>query len=208
MIKVKIAPGDDLARLHTVRGAVGRVPLAADANGAYESRSDVVALDDFGLAYLEQPFRAGLGWEELADLQGGLVTPIALDESIASTADVVAAAAAGALGVVSLKPARMGGIEEALAAGVAAEGLGLAAFVGGMLELVVGRAGAAALAACGFCVLPSDLGPSQDYVVEDLAEDVVVDGAGDLVVPSGPGNGREPLLGRLEQVCTAWLRLE
>ncbi len=208
MIKVKVAPGDDLERIRAVRGAVGDVPLAVDANGAYGSRADVLALDGLGLAYLEQPFPAGLDWAELAELQGGLVTPIALDESIGSAADVVAAAAAGAMGVVSLKAARMGGIEEALAAGVTAVGLGLAAFVGGMLELAVGRAGAAALAACGFCVLPSDLGPSHDYVVDDVAEAVVVDEAGDLVVPSGPGNGRAPLPRRLEQVRTAELRLD
>ena len=166
-----------------------------------------------GLSPADRPDRrtlslAGFGWAELAELQHGLVTPIALDESLGSTADLRAAAAAGAIGVVSLKPARMGGIEEALTAGVAAGQLGLAAFVGGMLELAVGRAGAAALAACGFCCLPTDLGPSQDYVAEDVAEDVVVDAHGDLVVPSGPGNGRAPLVERMERVCVDSLRLE
>ncbi len=207
MIKVKISPGDDLERVRAVRDAVGAVPVAADANGSYASRSQVEALDRLGLAYLEQPFPSDLGWEDLAELQHGLRTPVALDESISSVTDLVEAAGAGAIGVVSLKPARLGGIEAALGVGMRAAGLGVAAFVGGMLELAIGRAGAAALAANTCCALPTDLGPSSDYVVDDIAEPVVVDGDGDLVVPHGPGNGRVPSVELLRSVTSAELSL-
>jgi O-succinylbenzoate synthase len=61
-----------------------------------------------------------------------------------------------------------------------------------MFELGIGRAHAAAVAALDGCTLPSDLGPSRAYVDVDVCEPIVVDGAGRLVVPSGPGCGRVP----------------
>jgi O-succinylbenzoate synthase len=81
-------------------------------------------------------------------------------------------------------------------------------FVGGLLETGVGRAVAAALAA-GIVAgnpgetLPCDLGPSSQYFDDDVTDPVVVDGAGDLVVPTGPGIGVVPRADRLGAVTVA-----
>ena len=73
-------------------------------------------------------------------------------------------------------------------------------FVGGMLELGVGRATAAAVAALAACSLPTDLGPSARYVADDVTDPVLTDGDGRLVVPAGPGLGVEVRADRLAAV--------
>jgi O-succinylbenzoate synthase len=112
---------------------------------------------------------------------------------------VLAAVRSGAADVVSVKPARLGGAQAAaMAVAIAAEH-GAGAFVGGMLELGIGRATSAAVAALPGCTLPTDLGPSERYVQVDVTDPVVVDDAGCLVVPDGPGCGRTPLAEVLER---------
>jgi len=192
MVKVKIAPGHDLAVLREVLAAAGGAPVAADANGSYPDLASLRQLDALGLAYLEQPVPAGWSWDDLSQLRAALATPVALDESLVSLDAVNSALRAGALDVVSLKPARLGGVRAAAEALRLAGEAGADAFVGGMLELGIGRATAAALAAQPGCTLPTDLGPSSAYVDADICEPIVVDRDGLLVVPEGVGIGRVP----------------
>jgi O-succinylbenzoate synthase len=210
MVKVKV-DGPDRGRavleavLARVRGA-GRpqgggtapggwsgsgVPVAADANGSL-GVAGVAALDDLGLAYLEQPLAPGATWADLAGLRASVATPIALDESLTSVADLRAALAAGCCDAVSLKPARMGGVAAAAAAAALCVDAGVACFVGGMFELGIGRASAAAVASLGGCTLPCDLGPSSRYLQRDICSEITCDAEGMLLVPDGPGIGREP----------------
>lgn len=193
MVKLKIAPGVDVEPLAAVIAAIGIERVAADANGSYGSPEDLAAVDELGLVYLEQPVAAGATWDELAALRHVLRTPVALDESLTSLDAVRDAVRRGAVDVVSVKPARLGGVRAAAMSVELAREAGLDAFVGGMLELGIGRATSAAVAALPGCSLPTDLGPSDRYVAVDVTEPVVVDGDGRLVVPLGPGCGREPL---------------
>ena len=201
LVKLKIAPGADVEPLRSVIAAVGADRVAADANGAYRSIEELGAVDDLGLVYLEQPVAAGATWDELATLTRALRTPVALDESLTSPDAVRDALNAGAADVVSVKPARLGGVRAAALAVELAAAAGVDAFVGGMLELGVGRATSAAVAALPGCTLPTDLGPSDRYVDADVTEPVVVDTDGRLVVPTGPGCGRTPLADVLSR-CT------
>ena len=199
LVKVKIAPGFDLAPLRAVIDRIGAGRVAADANGSFASLDELASVDELGLVYLEQPFVAGTTWDELAALTRALATPVALDESLTSIDAVLAAVRSGAADVVSVKPGRLGGAQAAaMAVEVAAEH-GAGAFVGGMLELGIGRATSAAVAALAGCTLPTDLGPSERYVQVDVTDPVVVDDAGCLVVPDGPGCGRTPLAEVLER---------
>jgi len=192
MVKVKIAPGHDIAVLTGVRDRVERVPVAADANGSLVDDALLAAVDAVGLAYLEQPRPPGRSWNDLAADRGTLATPIALDESLRSVLDVGRAVRAGALDVASVKPARLGGAVAAAHAARLCAGSGLDAFVGGMFELGIGRATASAVASLSYCSLPTDLGPSDRYFDIDVCEPIVANGSGDLVVPDGPGCGRIP----------------
>jgi O-succinylbenzoate synthase len=191
-VKVKVTPGtlDGLRDLRAARPDL--VLLAADANGSFPSADDVPDwIDDLGLAYLEQP----LAPDDLAGsarLRDRLSTPIALDEAVVDRRSLARAIDRGALDVLSLKPARVGGIEVALELLASARAAGLPAFVGGMLETGIGRAGAAALASAEGIDLPTDLGPSDRYFEHDLCEPVEVDTEGRLVVPDDVGIGRVP----------------
>ena len=114
-IKLKIEPGADVDRVSAVRRAFPDLALTVDANAAYtlETSAPLLALDGFGLDYVEQP----LHHEDLVDhaeLARRLATPICLDESIRSPADVAAAIALGACRVVNVKIGRVGGHGEAL----------------------------------------------------------------------------------------------
>ena len=201
MVKIKIAPGHDVEQLLAVRAAIGDLPLAADANGSYAGLSEILAVDALGLDFLEQPFPAGLPWEELARLRSSMRTPLALDESLSSIEAVKSAVLAEAVDVVSVKPARLGGMRAAALAVETASSAGLGVFVGGMLELGIGRAGAAAVAALPGCNLPTDQGPSQQYVETDICDPINVNPAGELILPTGPGNGRVPREEQLQQFC-------
>src|SRR5690606_9754656 len=201
-VKLKVSPATAAAVTAAVRAAHPGLLLAADANGSFAG-ADPTALawaDEAGLAYLEQP----LAPDDLvghAELAAALVTPVALDESLATPGLVRAAIALGALDVANVKPARLGGLAAAVAALDACVSAGVDAFVGGMLELGVGRATAAAVAALDGCTLPTDLGPSAQYVAADVAGPVEVDAAGRLVVPAGPGTGVEVDRERLAAVA-------
>ena len=189
VVKLKVdgaVPPDVVA---AVVDAVGSV--AVDANGTL-GRSLAEVYDALGLVYVEQPFDPATGWEDLADWQLGALTPVALDEPLGSLAAVDAALAARSADVLSVKPARLGGMWAAAEAVRRCAVADTECFVGGMVELGVHRAGAAAVAAAAAAravALPTDLGPSDRYVATDVCTPVVCDADGLLVVPEGPGAG-------------------
>lgn len=197
MVKVKITGAGDPRSVLAAVIEVLEVPVAADANGSLDARG-ASALDDLGLAYLEQPLPATTPWPELADLRGSLSTPVALDESLPSIDAVHSALLAGAADVVSVKPARLGGCASAARAASLAAGAGLGCFVGGMFELGIGRAAALGVASLDLFDLPTDLGPTRRYFARDVCEPLVTAADGAMLVPEGPGTGREP-----EVVATA-----
>ena len=185
LVKVKIQAGWDIEPLRALREGFPQLALAADANGAYtRSSGPWAALDELDLTYLEQPLGACdlLGHAELARV---LRTPIALDESIRDPGDVALAKHLGAAAIVNLKPGRLGGFCSFLAA----SDNGLQGFVGGMYELGIARATTVALAAREECCLPTDLGPSDQYVATDITDPIECDSEGRLRVPNGPGIG-------------------
>jgi O-succinylbenzoate synthase len=206
-VKLKIAPGWDVEPLRAVRAAFPDRWLAADANGGYDpdGLEGLASIDELDLAYLEQPV-AGL--TAAAEASKRLATPVVLDEPIGAADTVRAALALGGLGGVNLKPGKAGGIEATARVIALAADEGLAAFVGGMLETGVGRAGALALAALDGCTLPTDLGPSEWYFDTDVTPPVVAGRPGTVAVPSGPGLGVEPDPVRLDAATTDRVVLE
>ena len=199
-LKVDGATPPDVAA--SVVDAVGSV--AVDANGTL-GQSLAAVYDGLGLVYVEQPFDPSTGWEELADWQLGALTPVALDEPLGSLADVDAALAARSADVLSVKPARLGGLWAAAEAVRRCAQADTECFVGGMVELGVHRAGAAAVASAAAALavaLPTDLGPSANYVAVDVCEPVACDADGLLVVPEGPGTGAQVDLSVVERFTT------
>jgi o-succinylbenzoate synthase len=192
-LKLKIAPGHDVALTRSVRAEVGdAIALAVDANGSYsfEQAIELAALDGLGLQCIEQP----LAPDALLDhalLAAGLATPVCLDESITSADTAASAIALGATDIVNVKPGRVGGIDETRRLHDLCYEAAVPMLVGGMLETGIGRAVNIAVASLPGFTEPGDCSASDRYFAEDLTEPFVLED-GCLVVPTGPGIGVEP----------------
>jgi O-succinylbenzoate synthase len=199
-VKLKIMPRRiDIDALCAVRATWPDLDLAADANESLSAgdRDLLDRIEQLNLTYLEQPVHRD-DLDAAAELATRLETPIALDESITSDAAARTAIRFGAADVLNVKPARVGGPVEAARIVQTAADLGVATFVGGMLETGIGRAAALAVAALAGCTLPTDLGPSDHYFASDLTEPFPLSPHGTLAVPAGPGIGARPDPARLE----------
>jgi len=205
MVKLKVDPVAGAGHVAAVRAAFADLPLAVDANGSLAGHPEVLdALDALGLAYLEQPLPpAHPGAAALAERFGA---PVALDESVSGPEALAVALASGEGSIVNLKAARVGGLAPALRCWEVARRAAADVFVGGMLESVLGRAPAVALAAAVRSAddgLPTDLGPSSQYFAADLGRPVVLDEDGGLVVPTGAGTGAVPDPGAIAAATVA-----
>lgn len=187
--KVKVGLADDLERVTAVRAAIGSWPgLRIDANGAWsvaEAVSRIGELAMLGIEYVEQPCRT---LPELAAVRRAAGVPVAADESIASAADVEAAAAAEACDVACVKLAPAGGYRAARDAIRSARRHGMEVTVSSTLDGPWGIAAGLRLAAaeavtiaCGLATLPLFDSP--------LAHWLPAPSAGLLEVPDGPGLG-------------------
>jgi len=201
-IKIKIAPGHDLALVRAVRSAFPDIPFQVDANSAYKLDDVEVfrQMDDQRLLLIEQP----LGYDDIFDhakLQRELKTPICLDESIHSLADANAALELDACRVINIKPGRVSGFTESKRIHNLCMSRGIPVWHGGMLESGIGRAGNVALASLPGFTLPGDISASKRYYREDIVHpEFVVAHDGTMAVPTGPGIGVEVVSERLERV--------
>jgi O-succinylbenzoate synthase len=201
-VKLKIEPGRDVDVVRAVRESYPETPLSVDANAAYTSDSvePLVALDDFGLEYLEQP----LAEDDLighARLQERLATPVCLDETITSPTVARGALDIGACRVINVKLGRVGGMGPAREIHDLAQAAGIPLWCGGMLETGIGRAANLALASMPAFTLPGDTSGSDRYFERDLTEPFVVDPDGTMAVPRDPGIGVSPIPEVLDAVA-------
>jgi O-succinylbenzoate synthase len=192
-IKLKIAPGMDVAFVRAVREALGpQASLMADANSAYTiaDADHLAELDAFDLIMIEQP----LGQDDLvrhAELQRRLRTPLCLDESITDLERAEGMIALGSGRIINIKPGRVGGFSASKAIHDLAARNGIPVWCGGMLESGVGRAHNVALASLPNFSLPGDLSPSSRYWERDIVvPEWTMDAEGMVRVPRDePGIG-------------------
>jgi o-succinylbenzoate synthase len=204
-VKVKIAPGFDLGFIEAVRAAFPDLALQVDANAAYavDDAAVLERLDGMRLLLIEQPL-AGDNLLDHAALQQRLVTPLALDESVASVGQARMALQLGACRALCLKSARLGGLLDAVAVHDLAVHRGAPTFCGGLLETTIGRAAGLALAALPGFTLPADLSASNRYYVEDVAEPAFsLNADSTITVPAEPGLGVNVDPWRLERLTLA-----
>lgn len=207
-VKLKVRPGWDLEPTAAVRAAWPDLALGVDGNAAY-GRGDadhLARFDALGLVEVEQPLPAD-DLVGLAALARRLATPICLDESIGSARQLEAAIALGAGAVVNVKPARVGGVAEALRVLEVAAGAGLGAWIGGMLETGVAKAVSLAVAARPEVTEPGDLTASSRWFAPDLTAPFEVGADGCMAVPDGPGIGVAPAADRVAAAAVERLLL-
>ena len=164
--------------------------LCADANCGLTlaaARRYAERTRDAKLAFIEQP----LGADDLAGLKAlarASRTPIGMDESIQSLADIAAVKRAGAKGV-SLKLIKLGGFRAAVAAGKLCRKLGLRINVAAKIaESSIGTAAAVHLA----CAVPNvDWGVSLTnmYLAADIVQTPIALRDGVVPLPAGYGLG-------------------
>ncbi|WP_328469366.1 o-succinylbenzoate synthase [Actinoplanes sp. NBC_00393] len=192
-VKLKIAPGWDVAPVRAVRSAFPDLPLHVDANGAFDVSDISVfsALDELGLLMIEQPF-APRALVAHATLQSSISTPVCLDESVEDVEDLVTALRLRAGRILNIKVSRMGGLTFAVRAHDLARASGVPVWCGGMHEFGIGRAANVALSALPGFTLPSDVSGSDKYYARDVTTSPIVCVDGFVDVPSSPGLGWEP----------------
>jgi len=201
-IKIKIAPGKDIALVKAIRKEYPDILLQVDANSAYELRDiDIFrAMDRYNLLLIEQP----LSYDDIYDhskLQRELKTPICLDESIHSIADARAALELNSCRVINIKPGRVGGFTESKYIHDLCASKNIPVWHGGMLESGIGRAGNVALASLPNFTMPGDISASKRYYKEDIVDppfEVAPDGT--MLVPTGAGIGVGVVMDHLERV--------
>jgi O-succinylbenzoate synthase len=209
-IKLKIKPGKDVAFVAAVRKAFPDITLTVDANSAYTLQDVGILkeLDEFGLAYIEQP----LEWNEIyqhAELQRQLKTAICLDECIHSLRDAQAAIQLQACKVINIKLGRVSGHTEAKRIQQYCLEQTVPVWCGGMLESGIGRAHNIAMSSLPGFVQPGDVSASLRYWKDDIIEPgVTVSPAGTIALPRGPGLGfalRKDLIQKLTVREEVWL---
>ncbi len=198
-IKLKIAPGWDVAVVREVRARYPEIPLQVDANSAYtlDDMATLKALDDFDLILIEQP----LAHDDIIDharVQSVLKTPICLDESIHSADDARKALDLGACRVINIKVSRLGGLREARRVHDLCLERKVPVWCGGMHECGIGRAANVAIAALPGFTLPGDISGSDKYYAEDIVEPPILAHNGAIRVFEGPGLGVEPIEERIQ----------
>ena len=139
------------------------------------------------LAFIEQPLPA----DDIAGLKAlarSTRTPIGMDESIHSLADIETVKRAGAKGI-SLKLIKLGGFRQAFAAGKLCKKLSLKINVAAKIaESSIGSAAAVHLA----CAVPNvDWGVSLTnfYLAADIVKTPITVTNGTVALPDGPGLG-------------------
>jgi L-alanine-DL-glutamate epimerase-like enolase superfamily enzyme len=166
-LKVKVGgarAGEDVARLEAIHEAAPHAALMLDANGGLSAEAALdllAALRARGIVPIlfEQPV-PGHDLAGLATVASRGGVPVAADESVASAADALRVAAAGAAQVINVKLMKSG-VAEALAIAAVARAAGLGLMIGGMIEarLSMGMSAcfAAGLGGFGFVDLDTPL---------------------------------------------------
>jgi muconate cycloisomerase len=192
-LKIGVKPlATEITAAHAIRAALPAATLCADANCGLTlaaAKRYAEGTRKVGLSFIEQPLPA----DDLTGLKAltrATKTPIGMDESIHSLADIEAVKRAGAKGI-SLKLIKLGGFREAVTAGKLCRKLGLKINVAAKIaESSIGTAAAVHLA----CAVPNvDWGVSLTnmYLAEDLVRRPIAIANGAVSLPDGPGLGVE-----------------
>ena len=189
-VKLKIEPGDDVDRVGAVRARYPDLMLMVDANRAYTAADvDVFRqLDELGLVCVEEPIQAA-SLEEIAAFQQHIATPICIDESIETEADLARVLAQPELRNINLKIGKFGGVAPSLRLYEHCRAAGIDLWLGGMYETGVSKYLHAMFETLAGFDIPGDISESRRYFERDIVIPQVTVENGNVVLPDGPGLG-------------------
>jgi L-alanine-DL-glutamate epimerase-like enolase superfamily enzyme len=204
--KVKLAFGAerDLANLRALRSTLGiDTTLMADANQGWtlaEARAMAPRLEEFSLAWLEEPIRADAPYEDWRELHEHCATPLAGGENIAGDAAFDAALGARVFGVVQPDMAKWGGFSGCLplARRIRAAGARFCPHVlGGGVGLLASAHLLAAAGGDGLLEVDANRNPLRSECCGAIANVR----EGHVALGTEPGLGVTPDLARLRALC-------
>ena len=202
-LKLKVGGRDleiDEDALTRTRNAVGNaIKLRLDANQAWPENQASLALDrlaKFSPEFIEEPVTPP-DIPTLSRLHRNSPIPIAADESVENAQSAATLADSGAVDILVIKLARVGGITAARSIIEHARARGLGAVLTSSLETGVGLAAALHLAAamsipqaCGLATGP--------LLTHDLLQTPLSPDSGFLITPDSPGLGISPDLDAIQ----------
>jgi D-galactarolactone cycloisomerase len=203
-VKIGFDAGKDRGNLRDLRKLAGDGFLAADVNqgwGIEQALQLAPALEEFNLAWLEEPLRADRPWSEWRSLQKRLSIPLAGGENIAGRENFAAALKEGVLTVVQPDAAKWGGITGCLAVArdvLASKRHYCPHFLGGGIGLLASAHLLAASGGGGLLEVDSNDNPLR----EDFCGAVADIKDGEIVLPQTPGLGVEPDVAKIEKYRT------
>ncbi len=201
-LKVKIQPGWDIAPLEMVRKYYPDVPLMVDANASYslaEHRDILLQLDQFNLMMIEQPLAKNV-FEDAAELQRLLRTPICADESAESMEDLERIILLKSAEVINIKVQRVGGLWNARQMHDRARAANLRLWLGTMPELGIATAQALQIAPLAGFRYPTDIEASDRWFEDDIiTPKIEIDAQGFIHAPSELGMGYSVDVAKLDR---------
>jgi L-alanine-DL-glutamate epimerase-like enolase superfamily enzyme len=203
-LKIGFDAGKDRSNIRDLRKLVGDSFLAADVNqgwGIEQALQLAPALEEFNLAWLEEPLRADRPWSEWRSLQKRLTIPLAGGENIAGRENFAAALKEGVLTVVQPDTAKWGGITGCLAVArdvLASKRHYCPHFLGGGIGLLASAHLLAGSRGGGLLEVDSNENPLRDGFCGAVAD--IKDG--EIVLTDAPGLGIEPDLAKIEKYRT------
>jgi D-galactarolactone cycloisomerase len=193
-LKIGFDEEGDRANLRTLRRLAGDGFLAADVNQGWSIEQALrlaPRLEEFELAWLEEPLRADRPWSEWRSLQKRITTPLAGGENIAGRENFAAALEAGVLSVLQPDAAKWGGITGCLAVArdvLASQRHYCPHYLGGGIGLLASAHLLAGSRGGGLLEVDCNDNPLREEfcgAVADIRE-------GEIVLPELPGLGVEP----------------
>ena len=195
----------DRANLGALRGLIGNGMLAADANQAWSKEQTLEVaphLQEFGLAWLEEPIRADRPWSEWQALRSGTDLRLAAGENMASREGFAQALGDDVLQVVQPDIAKWGGLTACaeIARDILKSGkMFCPHYLGGGIGLLASAHLLAGVGGDGLLEVDSNLNPLRDQFCGPVSE--INDGR--VVLNNRPGLGIEPDLLSIEHYRTA-----
>jgi D-galactarolactone cycloisomerase len=203
-LKIGFDSDGDRVNLRALRRLVGEAFLAVDVNQGWRIEQALLLaprLEEFNLAWLEEPLRADRPWSEWRSLQKRLTIPLAGGENIAGRENFAAALSEGVLTVVQPDAAKWGGITGCLAVArdvLASKRHYCPHFLGGGIGLLASAHLLAGSGGGGLLEVDCNDNPLRENfcgAVGDIKD-------GEIVLPEAPGLGIEPDVAAIDKYRT------
>lgn len=200
-LKVGFGAERDEANLAAIRGEIGDLPLAVDANQGWtlrEASAMAPRLARFDLSWLEEPIRADQPWSAWTVVREASSIPLAGGENIAGEDRFAAAYEAGILGIIQPDLAKWGGLSATSRVARAALAAGrrfCPHYLGGGIGLLASAHLLAGIGGDGLLEIDANPNPLRDLLCGPVGQ--VRDG--EVTLGEEPGLGIVPDLAALAQ---------